>query len=107
MGSVYGLCSSLDDIGRDLLLQVYQHIYNEEDRSSQTVATNIPGMYNRTTTQGRYGIWGHSLGELIIDCIYFDQNKGLYYISISSLSFSFHVGSSVCRYWIEARRFMS
>lgn len=69
--------------------KVYQHIYNEEEKSSQTIATNIPGMYNRTTTQGRYGIWGHSLGELIIDSIYFDQNKGLYYLSISSYKLSF------------------
>lgn len=42
----------------------YRRIYDEE--SSEPVG-NIPGMYNRQPTDGPYGIWGHHIGDLVIE----------------------------------------
>lgn len=41
----------------------YQEVYRIEN--SQDVEKLIPGMYNRIHTHGRYGIWGHVIGDLI------------------------------------------
>ncbi len=42
----------------------YRRIYDEE--SSKPVE-NIPGMWNRQKTDGPYGIWGHHIGDLVIE----------------------------------------
>jgi hypothetical protein len=44
---------------------VYQEIYYREDTTSgANPPGNNPGTYNRVTTNGPYGIWGHRIGDL-------------------------------------------
>jgi len=47
----------------------YQHIYKEEDAASNIPPGNIPGMLNRNSTDGPYGIWGHDIGDLYFEGI--------------------------------------
>ncbi len=42
----------------------YRRIYDEE--SSEPVK-NVSGMLNRQRTDGPYGIWGHHIGDLVIE----------------------------------------
>lgn len=50
--------------------QAYKRIYQEEKEtstfwpSSESVAAGAEGPGTRSTTDGRYGIWGHELSEL-------------------------------------------
>lgn len=39
----------------------YKEIYASEDDPG-----HIPGMYNRAQSEGKYGIWGHDLCDLIL-----------------------------------------
>jgi hypothetical protein len=46
----------------------YQEIYNREDdavHSKGEQVKNISGMLNRDQTNGPFGIWGHSIGDLV------------------------------------------
>ena len=47
--------------------QTYQRIYREEQETSTVEAGLVPGMLNRNHTDGRYGIWGHVLGDLYLE----------------------------------------
>lgn len=42
----------------------YRRIYDEE---SSGEVENIVGMLNRQRTDGPYGIWGHHIGDLVIE----------------------------------------
>jgi len=42
----------------------YRRIYDEE---SSGQVENIVGMLNRQKTDGPYGIWGHHIGDLVIE----------------------------------------
>lgn len=42
----------------------YQHIYKIEDEDVGAPTGNIPGMLNRLDSSGRFGIWGHHIGDL-------------------------------------------
>lgn len=53
----------------DLIVKCYKQIYKEEDKSTKVATGNIPGMFNRNTTDGKYGIWGHDIGDLILHTI--------------------------------------
>ena len=35
----------------------------------------IPNMYNRITTEGKFGIWGHDLGDLILHTVWIDNDN--------------------------------
>lgn len=68
--------------------KIYQYIYEEEDNSSQTTQKNpgLPNLENRGSSDGRYGIWGHSLGDLDLGSMSFNPGKGkdLYSLSVES-----------------------
>jgi hypothetical protein len=53
----------------------YHYIYKMEDESTPVPAGLIPGMFNRVTTMGTYGIWGHELGDLDLHTIHVDDNN--------------------------------
>jgi hypothetical protein len=53
----------------------YHYIYKIEDESTPVPAGLIPGMFNRVTTMGTYGIWGHELGDLDLHTIHVDENN--------------------------------
>jgi len=49
-----------------LCVDSYQFIYAVEDDTTTIKPGLIPGIYNRITTDGKYGIWGHSLDDLVL-----------------------------------------
>jgi hypothetical protein len=71
----FELTSSHGFTRKQLVKQIrktYRQIYREEE-SSATVKTIPPDkratLYNRNQTEGKYGIWGHDLGDLALDQI--------------------------------------
>lgn len=48
-----------------LYTQAYQHMYKCEDDDVGAVTENISGMFNRQKSSGRFGIWGHHIGDLV------------------------------------------
>lgn len=50
----------------NFIVKCYRKIYDEEDKTSSTRAKYISGMFNRDETNGKYGIWGHCLGDLVL-----------------------------------------
>ena len=66
------------------ITQLYQQIYAEEERSSAEPAGLIPGLFNRTRTEGTYGIWGHGLGDLVLMGVYHQPDKDVWGLSVDS-----------------------
>ncbi len=66
----------------EIVFREYARIYREEEETSRTPADHIPGMLNRIQTCGKYGIWGHCLGDL--DLVYADLVNGVYQLSVDS-----------------------
>ncbi len=60
---------------KELILEIskkYHEIYNEEENTSKikTVPLNQrKGIINRNETDGKYGIWGHDIGDLDLSTI--------------------------------------
>jgi hypothetical protein len=60
----------------------YQKIYREEDEAVGPTG-NIPGMFNRKTSFGPYGIWGHHIDDL--DLIRVEQiENNIFGLSVDS-----------------------
>ena len=59
----------------NFVVKCYKKIYQEEDKSTNISAGKIPGMYNRNSTDGKYGIWGHDLSDLILCTLFVNGNK--------------------------------
>ena len=71
---------------RGLVLAIakhYQKMYQEEAETTTKPVGLIPGMLNRAPTNGKYGIWGHGLGDLELSSITCDSN-GLCELNIDS-----------------------
>jgi hypothetical protein len=49
-----------------LIRKYYKKVYAEEDKSVGKKTDCIPGMFNRDTSNGKYGIWGHHIGDLVL-----------------------------------------
>lgn len=65
-----------DTTAHDILLLAqadYKRIYDEEDAAVGHPG-NIPGMLNRSTSKGPYGIWGHDMSDLYFESINIDEN---------------------------------
>lgn len=58
----------------------YRRIYDEE---SPGQVENIVGMLNRQKTDGPYGIWGHHIGDLVIEGVRHTGNN-IYTLIIGS-----------------------
>ena len=54
----------------DLVCRTYKQIYKEENRSTKVKEDYLEGTYNRVKTNGKYGIWGHHIGDLILCSAY-------------------------------------
>lgn len=54
----------------------YYHLYDEEERTAtiKTVPQKDRKIYNRNQTNGKYGIWGHDIGDLVLDEIHVYKN---------------------------------
>jgi hypothetical protein len=46
----------------DAVLEAYKHVYASEEDPG-----HIPGMLNRKTSTGRFGIWGHDISDLVFE----------------------------------------
>ncbi|KAN0027197.1 hypothetical protein ACTFIU_009884 [Dictyostelium citrinum] len=44
--------------------RAFQYIYEEEEKEVGNPG-HIPGLLNRDTSHGRYGVWGHDLSDLV------------------------------------------
>jgi len=53
----------------------YNHIYAAEEGDVGRKTSHIPGMLNRASSNGRYGIWGHDMGDLMLHTAYLTGNK--------------------------------
>lgn len=69
--------NNINNIGELLYLiaQAYNEIYKEEKNSSTIKEGNIKGMMNRNETNGKYGIWGHSIEDLFFECVQIYDNN--------------------------------
>ncbi|MGZ5971355.1 MAG: hypothetical protein ACXWP4_26980, partial [Polyangiales bacterium] len=47
----------------------YAAIYREEAQTATKPVTKVPGLLNRAETDGKYGIWGHDLEDLVLERI--------------------------------------
>lgn len=70
------------DLAR-LVSQDYHHIYDEEVETSATEIGLIPGMFNRTRSNGTYGIWGHEIGDLVLRQVR-QMNDNIFCVSVDS-----------------------
>lgn len=66
----------------DFAVKQYRKMYKEEDKTSSKKASKIPRMWNRQSTNGKYGIYGHDLSDLSIDSVIIKDSK--IYLSVSS-----------------------
>ncbi len=64
----------------------YRRIYDEEHADIDSQGTEIqrvcPHMLNRATTDGRYGIWGHDIEDLVLEGVHYTD--GIFNLSIGS-----------------------
>ena len=63
---------------------LYHWIYDEEERTSTIATSTVPGTLNRTKTAGRFGIWGHDLGDLALEAVWYNSKTDVYELYISS-----------------------
>jgi len=59
----------------NLAVKSYKYVYDTEDKDVGHKTGNIKGMYNRQTSEGRYGIWGHALGDLVLHTAYIKKGN--------------------------------
>jgi hypothetical protein len=54
----------------------YYLLYDEEEKSAtvKTIPAKNRKIYNRNQTNGKYGIWGHDIGDLVLDEIQVYKN---------------------------------
>ena len=50
----------------DKVCKHYRKMYAEENGTAGGDPGHIPGMLNRARSEGKYGIWGHDIGDLIL-----------------------------------------
>ena len=62
----------------------YQEIYEEEERTTTAEAGLIPSMLNRSPTDGKYGIWGHEIQDLVLHTVTYNSENGVYTPGIDS-----------------------
>jgi hypothetical protein len=64
----------------------YAAIYAEEKATSGRAAARVSGarMLNRTETTGRFGIWGHDLGDLALATVEHDAEHDVYDLGVDS-----------------------
>ena len=67
----------------DLAAKTYQMIYKIED-DMEGPTPNIPGMLNRQTSDGPFGIWGHSIDGLTIHTLYVDELNRVIELGVDS-----------------------
>mgnify|MGYP001562323541 CR=1 FL=1 len=59
----------------NFIVKCYKQVYKEENSSSSRKESFIPGMFNRMPSEGKYGIWGHVLEDLVLVDMFINKNK--------------------------------
>lgn len=57
------------------IVDTYRKIYKIEDKSTRVKAGYIPGMLNRNFTDGKFGIWGHCIEDLVLCSAHIDRRN--------------------------------
>ncbi len=57
--------------------QLYQSIYDEEAMTAEDLGRE-GSLYNRGRSEGKYGIWGHDLGDLAMHSVEYDAEEDMY-----------------------------
>jgi hypothetical protein len=60
------------------IAKIYEQIYQEEETSTKDLILNDDDrgtVYNRNKTNGKYGIWGHDIGDLYFERIFIYDNE--------------------------------
>jgi len=75
----FGLISKGGFTRAQLITEISKHyykIYDEEERTAtiKTIPLKDRKIYNRNQTNGKYGIWGHDIGDLVLDEIHVYKN---------------------------------
>ena len=70
------------DVGR-IIQKDYAMIYAEEDGAVGMTA-DIPGTFNRGRSSGPHGIWGHGIGDLVIEGVTYDAKTHKVTLGIGS-----------------------
>lgn len=82
------------ELARVIVLK-YQEIYAEEDESTEIIPETHAnknlrenglhaGLLNRVTTNGKWGVWGHSLDDLLLHTVRYVEEEDLYTLGIDS-----------------------
>lgn len=76
----FGLVSTGGFTRAQLITEISKHyyqIYDDEERTAtvKTVPLNDRKIYNRNRTNGKYGIWGHDIGDLVLDEIHVYKSR--------------------------------
>ena len=73
----------------EMIINQYYQMYREEEETIQeepilSIEDRIAksGLINRNRTDGKYGIWGHDMGDLSLDSMYIEDD--VWYLCISS-----------------------
>jgi len=67
----------------EFIIKCYKQIYKEEEKSSKIKSGHIPNMFNRNQTDGKYGIWGHDLSDLILHSLD-EESKDVFVVCCDS-----------------------
>lgn len=68
----------------DRVMDAYEEVYETERQTSAVEEGLIPGMYNRVRTNGKYGIWGHELGDLLLVGMKYDPKKNIVDLTVDT-----------------------
>eukprot|EP00611_Tribonema_gayanum_P030334 TRINITY_DN8403_c0_g1_i1.p3 TRINITY_DN8403_c0_g1~~TRINITY_DN8403_c0_g1_i1.p3 ORF type:complete len:197 (-),score=51.40 TRINITY_DN8403_c0_g1_i1:899-1489(-) len=63
--------------------ETYHQVYREEERTQSRPPPVLGFLMNRGPTDGKYGIWGHVLGDLVLHTVSRDKD-GTYSLGIDS-----------------------
>lgn len=66
----------------NMIVKHYKKIYKEEDKSTKIKVGRAGHLLNRNQTDGKYGIWGHDIGDLILHTLY--KNKKTLKVGVDS-----------------------
>ncbi|KAG5360690.1 hypothetical protein CJU89_3770 [Yarrowia sp. B02] len=64
--------------------RTYDQVYAEEEDTSSVPVGIIPGMVNRVTTDGNYGVWGHDLSDLALHSVRYNPERNLFWLGVDS-----------------------
>lgn len=64
--------------------RTYDRVYAEEEETTTVPVGNIPGMLNRVSTDGNYGVWGHDLGDLALQTVKYNHERNLFWLVVDS-----------------------